>query len=45
MISPFSFMSKIRLSEIGSLSTTFPLFSRIYNALELASYSSEAKPF
>lgn len=43
IISRFSFKSKIRLSEIGSLSATFPLFNRRYIALLEASYSSEAK--
>ncbi len=37
------FRSRIRLSEIGSLSVTFPLLSRMYSALQLGSYSSEAK--
>ena len=37
------FRSRIRLSEMGSLSATFPLLSRMYSALQLGSYSSEAK--
>jgi len=44
-ISPLLFKSRMRLSEIGSLSATFPLFSRMYSALQLGSYSSEAKSF
>ena len=45
IISPLLLRSRMRLSEIGSLSATFPFFSRMYSALQLESYSSEAKPF
>lgn len=45
IISPFLFKSKMRLSVIGSVSAAFPLFILMYNALELSSYSSEAKCF
>ena len=45
IISPFLFRSKIRLSDIGSVSATFPLLILMYSALQLSSYSSEAKCF